>query len=125
MILVLQVSVPSVRGLTLKGRVAYTEGDKAIFAFRYNSTSHRVVKVYEGGPAARAGLEAGDKIIAIDGQALKWPTLVRSGDSFLFLIEKRDRDPETGLKVLTELEITAQDPRDIKNPEIHKIWIKN
>lgn len=101
---------------TLNGRVYYTEGDKAIFAFRWDALRRIVIKVYEGGPAARAGLMKGDKIVAIDGHRVTWPE-VRSGDSFIFTVSRHED--------LIDLDITAQDPRDIKNPEIHKIWIKN
>lgn len=113
-----EVTAPCGNAVTLKGRVHQTQNDgnryKAIFGFTWGSFTHVIYKVYDKTPASIVGIQKGDKIIKIIGDNFSNP---RSGDIFIFTIRREDKT--------FDVYITAEDPRDIDNPEIHKIWIKN
>lgn len=73
---------------------------------------NRVVEVLPGGPAARAGMTAGMRIVAIDGRAVAWEDGVRRA-----LVQCRSGQVlQVGVEVEAQAQAPAADPRAAAPP---------
>ncbi|MBV9132704.1 MAG: S41 family peptidase, partial [Chloroflexi bacterium] len=102
---------------------SWSRGDNTYVGIGISVTSKdsepRIVEVYEGTPAQQAGLQAGDRLVSIDGQSVagmaldEMTTLVRgpAGTDVRLVIQRGD-DP-------------TERPFDVQRAEIHLQFVKD
>lgn len=82
-----------------------TPKDHPGYAISLIGGTAKVVQLYEGSPADRAGLKLGDEVVAIDDRSLTDPT--QQCETMRWLIEDRPADTARQLSVMRDGEVVA------------------